>query len=83
MGWLWGDSDHQPIFLHVLNDDIRPRSPFKFNANWLANDGFVSLLKNSWKVFNGSLGLPSASQFAMNLKTIKEVSISWSLQKKS
>ena len=28
-----GDSDHRPVFLQVLNNDIRPRSPFKFNAN--------------------------------------------------
>ena len=69
--------------MQVLNDDIRPRSPFKFNANWLANEGFVSLLKNSWKVFYESLVLSSATQFAMNLKIIKEVSISWSVQKKS
>ena len=56
-----GDSDHQPILLQILNDDIRSRSPFKFNANWLVNDGFVSLLKNSWNVFYESLGLSSAS----------------------
>ena len=46
-----GDSNHQRVLLQVLNDDIKPRSPFKFNANWLENDDFVSLLKDSWKFF--------------------------------
>ena len=28
-----GDSDHQPVFLQLLNKDVRPRNVFKFNAN--------------------------------------------------
>ena len=77
MGWMWRDSDHHPIFLQILNDDLRPRSPFKFNVNWLVNDDLVSVLKDSWKVFDERFELSPASQFAVNLKTIKDVSIDW------
>ena len=66
----------------MANNDTRPRSPFKFNANWLENGDLVTLLKASWKAFDVSSGLSSATQFAANLKTIKEVSISWSIKKK-
>ena len=35
--WQWvgcgGDSDHNPVFMQILNKDTRPRSPFKSNAN--------------------------------------------------
>ena len=77
-----GISDHQRVFLQVANNDIRPRSPFKFIATWLENDALVSLLKASWKVFDVNYGLSSATQFAANLKIIKEVSITWSIKKK-
>ena len=77
-----GVLDHHPVFLQVANNDTRPHSPFKFNANWLENGDLVTLLKASWKAFDVSSGLSSDTQFAANLKTIKEVSISWSIKKK-
>ena len=40
------------------------------------------LLKASWKVFDVNSGLSFATQFASNLKIIKEVSITWSIKKK-
>ena len=40
-----GDSDHQPIFLQILSDNIKLRCPFKFNAHWLPKEEFVALLK--------------------------------------
>ena len=40
-----GESDHNPVFMQILNKDVRPRSPFKFNANWLKNEEFVTLFK--------------------------------------
>ena len=40
------------------------------------------LLKASWKVFDVNSGLSFATQFASNLKIIKEVSITWSTKKK-
>ena len=56
-----GILDHQPIFLQVANNDTKPRSPFKFNANWLENGDLVTLLKASWKAFDVSSGLSSAT----------------------
>ena len=40
-----GDSDHQPIFLQILSNNLKTHCPFKFNSHWLANEEFVSLLK--------------------------------------
>ena len=77
-----GDSDHNPVFMQILNKDARPRSPFKFNANWLKNEEFVTLLKSSWIGFSDNLELSPAAHFASNLKKIKDVSISWPIKKK-
>ena len=68
--------------MHLLFKDPRPRSPFKFNAFWLEDEDFVSLLKSSWTVFSDNLELSLGAHFALNLKKLKEVSISWSAAKK-
>ena len=78
-----GDSDHYPVYLQILNDDLRHRSPFKFNASWLVNEDLVSDLNDSWKFFDDTSLLSPASQFALNLKTIKDISIRWSVKKKT
>ena len=49
----------------------------------MANDDLVSLLKSSWKVFDVSSGFSYATQFVVNLNTIKYVSITWYVKKKS
>ena len=77
-----GDSDHQPVFLQILNRGIQMKSPFKFNAHWLVNDYLVKSLKESWVVYTDNLHVSPASHFASNLKRIKEVSISLSVMKK-
>ena len=77
-----GDSDHQPIFLQIMNRGIHMRSPFKFNAHWLENDDLVKSLKDSWVAYSDNLHDSLASHFASNLKIIKDVSISWSVKKK-
>ena len=77
-----GDSDHQPVFLQILNRGIHMRSPFKFNAHWLVNDDLVKLLKESWVLYSDNLHVSLASHFASNIKRIKDVSISWSVLKK-
>ena len=78
-----GDSDHQPVFLQILNRGIQLRSPFKFNAHWLVYEDLVTLLKESWVVYSDNPNYLSASQFAANLKRIKDVSIAWSVKKRS
>ena len=77
-----GESNHQPVFLQILNREIQLKSPFKFNAHWLVNDDLVKSLKDSWVVFSDNYHVSPASHFASNLKRIKDVSISWSVKKK-
>ena len=78
-----GDSDHQPVFFQLLNKDVRPHRPFKFNANSLMNEYFGSLLKSYWNVYVNNPKVSLASYFATNFKKIKDVSISWSVKKKT
>ena len=77
-----GDSDHQPVFLQILNRGIQMRSPFKFNAHWLVHDYLVKSLKESWVVYSDNLHVSPTSHFASNIKLIKDVSIAWSVKKK-
>ena len=65
-----------------MTKDSRPRNPFKFNASWLEDEDFVSLLKSTWTGFSDKLEISPAAHFTLNLKKIKEVSISWSVAKK-
>ena len=77
------DSDHQPVYLQILSGNPKAHCPFKFNARWLENDDLVSLLKASWVVYEASSEVSLAYEFAVNLKRLKEVSISWSVKKKA
>ena len=77
-----GDSDHQPVFLQILSNNPKLRSPFKFNAHWLLNEDFVDLLKASWIVYVDNILVSVVSHFVANLKIIKDVSISWSVKQK-
>ena len=81
-GLCGGDSDHQPVFLHILNQYKNAHSPFKFNAHWLIHKDLVTLLKNSWRVYDDNPGLSPAMHFAANLKRIKDISICWSVKRK-
>ena len=62
-----GDSDHNPIFLQVLNKGLKDRSPFKFNDHWLTDENLVCLLKDTWVVYNDNLFESPTSQFSTNL----------------
>ena len=77
-----GDSDHQPIFLQILNRGIQLKSPFKFNPHWLESDELVKLLHETWVVYSDNLQASPANQFSSNLKRIKDVSIAWFVKKK-
>ena len=78
-----GESDHQPVFLQILNSELKLRSPFKFNAHWLVNEDLVTLLKDAWDVYIDNPVVLLAIHFAANLKRIKDVSIIWSVKKRS
>ena len=47
------------------------------------NEDLVSVLKYSWNVFDERSLLSPASQFALNIKTIKDFSIDWLVKKKA
>ena len=81
MSWFGGDSYHQPIFLQILNNDVKSRSPFNFNAHWIVNEDLVTLLKGSWSVYVDNPEVLPAVHFVANLKRIKDVSILWSVKK--
>ena len=83
MGWLRRGFGLSACFLQILNNDVKPRSPFKFNANWLLNEEFVSLLKELWTVYVDNPVVSPVAHFATNLKHIKDVSILWYVNKKA
>ena len=78
-----GDSDHHPVYFQILNSDIKARSPFNFNAFRLHNDDPVTLLKASWIVYDDSSEVSPASNFDVNLKSLKHVSSYLSVKKKA
>eukprot|EP01018_Ginkgo_biloba_P032904 Gb_28853 [translate_table: standard] len=77
-----GESDHFAVFLVLTEVGKRPRSPFKFNPRWLAEDDFVQLVKGLWLPFDYTLMESASIQFESNLKTIKLASIGWVHAKK-
>ena len=77
-----GESDHNPVFLKILNRGIKLNGPFKFKPHWLESDELVKLLNETWVVYSDNLQASPANQFSSNLKRIKDVSIAWSLKKK-
>ena len=78
-----GKSNHQLFFLQILNNDVKSRSPFKFNAHWLVNEDSVTLLNDSWNIYVDKPEMLPVVHFAANLKRIKDVSILWAIKKKS
>ena len=77
-----GDSDHYPVFLKISNGNNKPSCLFKFNANWLNDESFVSLLKERRNVYEKGFQVSPFENFVGNLKNIKYVSIKWSVKKK-
>ena len=70
-----GDSDHQPVYLQISPSTSKAHCPFKFNACWLENIELVEVLKGSWVAFDALSEVSPASQFVVNLKRIKDLSI--------
>ena len=77
-----GDSDHQPVFLQIINKGFQLKSPFKFNPHWLENEYLVKILKDTWVAYFDNLHDSLASHYASNLKSIKVVSTTWSVKQK-
>ena len=70
--WVgWGESDHQPVVLQILNQDKNAHSPFKFTAHWLVNEDLVTLLKNSWCAYNDNPGVSPAMHLLPTLNVLR------------
>jgi hypothetical protein len=41
-----------PIFLEVAGGSKKETSPFKFNLDWLKEESFLSLVKDTWVPFD-------------------------------
>lgn len=82
--WVdWGgESDHNPIILELKGTLRRPPSPFKFNATWLKDSGFISLVHTNWIHLNMVEGSRAAVLFMENLKRVKKDTIPWAEDKK-
>lgn len=60
--FIWDDSDHIPMILHIKGDDEDFRGsfrddarPIRFETRWLHHDDFNSSVCNSWGVLKAKL----------------------------
>ena len=78
-----GLSDHFPILMEAKGTLKKPGSPFKFNASWLSDDSFVSLVHTTWRrdglCDEGDLSRSKA--FMNNLKLLKAATKTWATHK--
>lgn len=72
-----GCSNHSPIFLEIEDANLKPGSPFKFNATWLSEQDFHVLVKDCWTHYSRELGLPSTIVISHILTHLKGKTISW------
>jgi hypothetical protein len=76
-------SDHLPVLLQLDSGSDIVRYPFKFNAIWLEDQDFVSLVKNSWVDLLGTKVLPPMESLVKKLKRLKNLVIVWERKKKA
>ena len=72
-----GESYDYLVMLLIKKGEKIPHCPFKFNAKWLKDESFVSLLKDTWKDYGENSLVSPSIHFVEYLKNIKEVSIQW------
>lgn len=63
-----GESYHSPFFLEMARLGRKPPIPFKFNASWIEEGGFVNLVKDNFNPFDGSRREFASIQFEEKLK---------------
>jgi hypothetical protein len=76
-----GISNHSPIFLEIALGPHKPPNPFKFNSEWLKEEGFLSLVKEHWIPYYATLGDRAGVQFMENLQRVKQATLEWRSQK--
>jgi hypothetical protein len=58
--------------LEIRGIPSKPSNPFKFNPEWLFNETFHNIIKDSWVAFS-AYGALAVIQFASNFKKLKQV----------
>jgi len=53
----------------------KPPSPFKFNSEWLKEEGFLSLVKEHWIPYDGTLGDRLGFQFMENIQRVRQATL--------
>ena len=71
---LGGELDHMPIFLEIAKDGRKALSPLKFNTNWLEEEDYLIIIKESWVNFNEASRVLATIQFDWNLARVKKIS---------
>ena len=78
----WGMSDHSPIYLEFECGTYKARSPFKFNARWLQDPDYHTLVSQAWQHCHLMPNLEPARIINDNLLRIKILTIQWVKNKK-
>jgi hypothetical protein len=72
----------QPVqSMEIRGIPSKPSNPFKFNPEWLFDETFHNIIKDSWVSFS-AYGAPAVIQFASNFKNLKQVVIPWVHEKR-
>jgi hypothetical protein len=77
-----GDSYHNLIVLEVSGRSRRVSSRFKFFEGWISNPSYQSLLRRLWTSISIVNQIHVDVQFARNLKSLKQATISSAREKK-
>jgi hypothetical protein len=71
-----------PVILHMELGSDTVIYPFKFNAVWLEDPNFVSLVRTNWAVNFGSKVLNPMDSMVKKLKRLKILVVVWERKKK-
>jgi hypothetical protein len=77
-----GDSYHFPILLKLDVGSENASSPFKFNAQWLEDEGFIKFVGDELVPFERDNKELIAIQFVSNLKKVTEATGKWVYDKR-
>eukprot|EP00253_Pinus_taeda_P026588 PITA_26588 len=72
MGWFGGYSDHSLIFLEIEDYNVKPSSPFKFNATWMDEADFHDIVRKNWIHYSLDIGPPPVVVIENSLARFKQ-----------
>jgi hypothetical protein len=82
--WVCNDkiSDHMPVLLQLEFGSDFVSYPFKFNAVWLEDQDFISLVRTRWAGLLGAEVLNPMDSLVKKLKRLKSLVTVWERKKK-